>query len=400
VRLLDLAARSVGGSVMAANDASFGEKEHLVVDAPPDFVPGRFGHQGEIVDGWETRRRRDEGDDWAVVRLGVPGVVRAVDVDTRFFTGNFPTHAMVEGCSLDGYPSASEVTGASVSWDTLVPWTELQGDAHNEVPVESTRRITHVRLRIRPDGGVARLRVRGVAVPDPQLVDGLTVDLLARELGGLIVASSDDFYSDAAVLNRRDQARTMGEGWETRRRRGAGHDWVIARLACESTPLVLEVDTAYYVHNASAAIEVHSVSAPTPPAPDSQLWRPMLGRTALLPDQLHRFALDPAGDATHLRVDVFPDGGLSRLRVIGRPTAAGRRNLGVAWWNSLTPDAAARQLTDLGVDPADAAQAAAERPLCDDATAHTLRAGSLGSLSPSLRDAVTSRILGPADDRS
>lgn len=90
----DLASRLVGGSVIAASDESFGEKENLLVPGAADFTPGSYGHKGEIVDGWETRRRRTPGHDWALVRLGTPGVIDSIDVDTSFFTGNYPRSAV------------------------------------------------------------------------------------------------------------------------------------------------------------------------------------------------------------------------------------------------------------------------------------------------------------------
>ncbi len=334
---LDLAARSLGGSVVHADDESFGEKENLVVDGPAVVAPGRFGHKGELVDGWETRRRRGSapGYDRALIRLGAPGVVGHVDIDTTGFSGNYPTHARLEGCGLEGYPSVDELLAPDVEWQVLVPWTALGGDAHHVVPSRCSDRITHVRLTMRPDGGIARLRVHGDALPDPRTLDGLTVDLAARELGGLVVASSDDFYSQASVLNRPDLARTMGEGWETQRRRDDGHDWAVVRLAAAARPQVVEVDTSSFVLNASAQLELWGCRSETSPDPHDAPWFPVLARTRLQPDTRHRFRVPPGPEMTHVRLDAFPDGGISRLRVHGQVTGPSLHRLAERWLRAL-----------------------------------------------------------------
>ena len=149
-RLPDLASRALGGAVLAANDESFAAKENLVLPHPAQALPG-FGHRGKEYDGWETRRRRTPGSDWAIVRLGVPGVVAAVVVDTAHFTGNHPAQASLEGASVEGHPTVAELERAD--WQPLVPLSDLAGDSANTFPVDSTRRVTHVRLTISPDGG-------------------------------------------------------------------------------------------------------------------------------------------------------------------------------------------------------------------------------------------------------
>src|SRR5215470_4119947 len=152
----DLASRALGGSVAFANDEFFAEKENLIKPGPPDFAAEAFGHKGKVYDGWETRRRRDAGHDHAIVRLGCPGVVHGVVVDTAFFRGNYPPEVSVEAVCADGYPNQAELAG--MRWHSLVAKTAAVGDALNSYPVTDSRRWTHVRLSIHPDGGVARLR--------------------------------------------------------------------------------------------------------------------------------------------------------------------------------------------------------------------------------------------------
>jgi len=361
----DLASRWLGGSVVAASDESFGDKENLLTPGPAAFEPGHYGNRGEIVDGWETRRRREAGHDWAIVRLGTPGTIASVDVDTSFFTGNYPPECTVEACGREGYPSPAELTDPGADWVQIVPRSRLRGDAHNDFAASDPRRFTHVRLCAFPDGGVARLRVLGHVVPDPRGLERLTIDLASQEYGGAVVASSDDFYTAAAALSRPDPARTMGEGWETRRRRDAGNDFVVFRLAFAGQIRQLIVDTAHFKYNASAEVAVYGCGQdPVPPAASSA-WLPILARTRLQPDTRHVFGIDHGQSVASVRLDAFPDGGLSRVRVIGSIDPAARRQAGYLWFNSLPLSQARQCLADAGIAADLAKEVSACRPLPD-----------------------------------
>lgn len=333
---IDLVGRGLGGSVIAASDESFGIKERLIDPSEPAFVPGTFDLRGEVVDGWETRRHAGPAGDWAIARLGVPGRVRAVDVDTRFFTGNHPTGYRLDGAVLD--PS-DDPLGPDVRWFPLVNPTTLKPDSHNIIGVSETRRITHVRLRLESDGGVARLRVFGEAVPDPRLWADVTMEVSGAENGGQVVWSSDTFYSDARVLIAPDRPRNMGDGWETRRRRDIGpatHDAVTIALAVPCDLQRIEVDTTCYVFNASREVSV--LGSRARPDDGSAWWSvpfdvPVLARTALTADTRRMFVVDSevATGITALRVQAYPDGGLARFRALGRPTAAGMAEMQSRW---------------------------------------------------------------------
>ena len=327
---MDLAARHLGGAVVAASDESFGPKESLLKPGPVTFVPGTYDHKGEVVDGWETRRRRDPGADWVVVRLGLPGIVRELDVDTTSFRGNAPATCRVEACGVPGYPTAEELSG----WHELVPETAVRPDAHNVLVVQDDRRWTHLRLWAAPDGGVGRLRVFGEPVLDPRPLDGLTVDLAAQELGARVIWCSDEFYSPAQALLRPDRPRSMGEGWEARRRRDPGNDAVVVRLGLAGSPRLVEVDTTCFVHNASAAAAVWAASCEDDPGPDDARWVPVLPKTRLQPDTCHRFPVS-ATNATHVRLDAYPDGGLARLRLLGAVSSPARAAAIVRWLDAL-----------------------------------------------------------------
>jgi allantoicase len=355
----DLTSRWLGGSVVAASDESFGEKENLLTPAPAAFEPGHYGHRGEIVDGWETRRRRSPGHDWVIVRLGAPGVITSVDVDTSFFTGNFPASVAVEACGGEGYPGPDELTG----WEQIVPRSALTGDGHNVFRVTDGRRFTHVRLSAYPDGGIARLRVLGHVVPDPRGLEDLTIDLASQEYGGAVVASSDDFYTSAGHLIRPDRARTMGEGWETRRRRDGGHDHVVVRLAFAGVIRRIVVDTAHFKYNASAEVAAYGADGDAAPPAESPDWQPLLARTRLQPDTRHVLPVSNPGPVAWIRIDAFPDGGLSRVRVIGSIDPAARSRAGYRWLNSLPARQAVRCLTGAGLKRDLADEVAGQRPL-------------------------------------
>jgi allantoicase len=312
----DLASRSLGGGVIYANDELFADRENLIKPGDAVFQPHTFGNKGQVMDGWETRRRRsaagDGHGDEAIVRLGCAGVVRRMVVDTSYFTGNYPPEVSVQACGAEGYPGPAEL--AAASWTTLVPRSTVAGDARNEFEVSVEQRFTHVRLTIFPDGGVARLRVHGEPVPDPRLLPA-TIDLAALENGAVVTGCSNMFYSSPANLLMPGLARVMGDGWETARRRDDSNDWVAVRLACAGSVEVVELDTSHFVGNAPgwAALGYDGGD--------------LVARTALQPDTRHRFAVAGGPVAEQVRLDVYPDGGMARLRVFGVPTAGARAAL-------------------------------------------------------------------------
>jgi allantoicase len=328
--LPDLASRRLGGSVVSASDELFAEKENLIKPEPAAFAADSFGNKGKVYDGWETRRRREVGHDHAIVRLGCPGLIRGVVVDTAHFRGNYPPEVSVEAVCADGYPSPAEL--ADLRWHTLVAKSAASGDALNSYPVTDRRRWTHVRLSIYPDGGVARFRVHGEVVPDPAFLTG-TVDLAAMAHGGMVTECSDAFYSSPANLIMPGLGRVMSDGWENARRRGPGNDYVIVRLAAASRLRHVEIDTSYFVGNAPGWIALSGFSSA---GEDNLDWHPLLERTRVQPDTVHRFLIDEPGEITHLRLDVIPDGGLARFRAYGEITEGALAAL-VQLWQETRP---------------------------------------------------------------
>jgi allantoicase len=357
-RLPDLASRRLGGGVVSANDELFAERENLIKPEPPEYSTYTFGHKGQVYDGWETRRRREPGHDHAVIRLGAAGVVRGVVVDTAFFKGNYPPEVSVEGTGVEGYPSPDELEGAE--WLPLVRRSEVKGDSLNPFPVDAPQRCTHVRLSIYPDGGVARLRVHGEVVPYPRFLAAGSLDLAALVNGGVVTGCSNMFYSSPTNLISPGEARVMGEGWETARRRDDGNDWVEFALAGPGVVRLAELDTRYFVGNAPGWASLRGTGG------EAGGWTELLPRTRLQPDTRHLFRLPAAGELSGVRLDVYPDGGLARVRLYGELSAAGLARLGLRWLNSLPAAQAHEVLTqDGGLAPDEAEAVVAGRPVGD-----------------------------------
>ncbi len=330
-RLLpDVASRALGGAVLCANDEFFADAHHLIDPRPPVHDPAAFGARGKVYDGWETRRRREPGEDFVIVRLAAPAIVRGVNIDTTHFRGNYPQFGSVNGATLLGYPTAAEVRAAA--WTPLAGKTDLGGDRSNLVPVTVPERlVTHVRLTIHPDGGVARLRVFGEVVPDPRWLGG-RVDLAATAAGGRVEACSNMFFSSPANALAPGRAQVMSDGWETARRRDDGHDWLVVRLAAPCVPHQAVIDTSRFVGNAPGHARLS----------DAESGAELLPRTRLIPDTEHRFRIRAGEDPTRmLRLDIYPDGGISRLRLIGEVPPDGREQIASRWLNLLPGNLAA-----------------------------------------------------------
>jgi allantoicase len=314
--LVDLASERFGGAAVAANDEFFAAKENLIKPAAAVWREGEYTDRGKWMDGWETRRLREPRAteyDWCVVRLGVPGVVRGVDVDTAFFTGNFPEACAIDACDTGSPASAEDL--ARESWREILPHSALNGGSHNFLAIPTALRATHLRLRIYPDGGVARLRAYGDALPDwDRLRRQGDVDLAAAAHGGIVAGCSDMFYGSRHNLIMPGDATHMGDGWETKRRRGPGHEWTIVRLGAAGAIRRVEVDTRHFKGNAPGACSLDASA-------DGVAWRELLPRTPLQPNARHEFEdqLLATGDVTHVRLNIFPDGGIARLRIFGRP---------------------------------------------------------------------------------
>jgi len=325
-KLIDLASEKLGGAVLYANDDFFAPKENLLKPAAPIFIEGKYTDLGKWMDGWESRRRRsprlDEKFDWCIIRLGLSGIIHGVVVDTSFFRGNFPSHCSLEACAIDGQPNVEQLLDEKTEWREILSISELQGDSQNPFTINFPQRVTHLRFKIYPDGGVARLRVFGEVAPDWNALRRRMseIDLAAVENGGTVLAASDMFFGHKHNLIMPGRAQDMSDGWETKRRRGEGYDWCVIKLGSEGTIKRVEVDTSHFKGNypESCSIEVCRTGD------DVNLgeleWQELLPNSKLQAHTRHGFVdeIKDCGVVTHVRFNIFPDGGVSRLRLYGR----------------------------------------------------------------------------------
>jgi allantoicase len=316
----NLADPRLGAAALAASDEFFAPLARMLNPEPAVFVPGRYDDHGKWMDGWETRRKRGPGHDWAAVKLGRRGIIHGFDVDTSHFTGNYPPAVSIEAtdCASDD-PAALE----AASWREILSPTPLAGNAHHLLEARDAGPWSHLRLRIYPDGGIARLRVYGRPVgvfDDPKAV----YDLAALANGGRAVAWNDAHFGAAANLLLPGRGLTMGDGWETRRRREPGHDWCILELGTAGAIERIEVDTAHFKGNYPDRCSLQAArvegATETSLVTQSMFWPVLLAEQKLGMDAVHRFTQGIAelGPVTHVRFNIHPDGGVSRLRLWGK----------------------------------------------------------------------------------
>jgi allantoicase len=303
----------LGSQVTFATDEFFAAKERLIDSGEPVFIDDKYDDHGKWMDGWESRRRRTPGYDYCIIRLGVPGIVRGLDIDTSHFTGNYPPQASIDVCvSGDDVPEDG--------WTELLAKTDLKGDSHHPIPIHNDNSWTHLRLNIFPDGGIARLRIFGEVQAKAPEEEGVS-DLLGLRHGGRALLCSDEHYGSMHNLNIPGRGINMGDGWETARRRGPGNDWVILALGQPGTIERVEVDTAHFKGNYPdrVSIDVANFASNEEADNDSEEWRPLLPEVKLSMDQQHYFEneLLDTPMATHVRMSIYPDGGVSRFRLFG-----------------------------------------------------------------------------------
>ncbi|MEM6744842.1 MAG: allantoicase [Pseudomonadota bacterium] len=321
---INLASPRLGAEAVAASDDFFADRGRLIQDGPPVFRPGVFDENGKWMDGWESRRRRDSGHDWCTVRLGGKGSIAGVDIDTSHFTGNYPRAASVWAVYSEKEPTER------TAWTEIVPSTTLRPSAHHFVTVASQGLYNWVRLNIFPDGGVARLRVYGDPAPswEGSDRDGV-VELSALRNGGRVLSYNDAHYGDVWALLSEGRGRDMGDGWETRRRREPGYDWIIVQLGAAGEVSRIEIDTAHFKGNFPdrASVQAAEVAWGTDESivTQSMFWTRLLEEKKLGPDRIHVFDgedLAKMGPVTHVKLNIHPDGGVSRLRIFGRRVCA------------------------------------------------------------------------------
>ena len=326
-RATNLANPRIGAAAIAASDEFFAPLARMLDPAPAVFVPGKYDANGKWMDGWETRRKRSAGHDWAIVKLGRRGRIAGFDVDTSHFTGNYAPAISIEGTLIEGTLAESDDPEAlqRATWTPVLAATSLRGNSHHLVEAGSDGVFSHLRVHIYPDGGVARLRVYGHVVGAFDTADANALhDLIALENGGRAVAWNDAHFGAAANLLLPGRGLDMGDGWETRRRRAPGNDWCLIALGAPGVVEKIDIDTAHFKGNYPdrCSLQAARVEGGTDQSliTQSMFWPVLLPEQKLSMDAEHHFAKEIAalGPITHVRLNIFPDGGVSRLRLWGR----------------------------------------------------------------------------------
>ena len=328
-QLTDLAAERLGGKVIYATDDFFAEKENLIKPTRGIFITDKYTDRGKWMDGWESRRKRTPGHDWAVVQLATPGSISGFDIDTNFFLGNHPPYASIEAVYIKEGSSITDLPTGQVGWETIewkeiLPKSHLDAGSQNFYESNSNDLFTHIRLHIYPDGGVARLRVYGEVYKDWGVINvNEEVDLVAAINGGKAIACNDMFFSAMGNLIMPGRGINMGDGWETKRNRIPGNsDWVILKLAIPGTIERIVVDTCHFKGNYpdSCSIEGCVSENEKEKINNNATWQIILPQQKLSADAEHEFIneIQNIGVVSYVRLNIFPDGGISRLRSFGK----------------------------------------------------------------------------------
>ena len=318
--LVNLASPKMGTTILAFSDDFFGEVTRMLNDKDPIFIEDKYDNHGKWMDGWESKRRRDGGNDWAILKLGSAGIISKIEIDTSYFTGNFPPFFSLEGIYSETEPNKDS------NWKSLIAKTNLVGDCKNNFELNLKEKFNFVRLQIFPDGGVARIRLFGeVKYNWDRFNNEEIIELSSLKLGGSILAYNNAHYGDVSALLSEGRGKTMGDGWETRRRREPGNDWIIIKLAQKGNIEKIEIDTAHFKGNYPDRASIQAISidrnVTTKDLIQSSVnWDVILNETKLTADNIHEYEINSnsKAEATHIRLNIYPDGGVSRLRIFGK----------------------------------------------------------------------------------
>jgi allantoicase len=318
--LVNLASPKMGTKILAFSDDFFGEVTRMLNDKDPIFIEDKYDNHGKWMDGWESKRRRDGGNDWAILKLGSEGIISKIEIDTSYFTGNFPPFFSLEGIYSETEPNKDS------NWKSLIAKTNLVGDCKNNFELNLKEKFNFVRLQIFPDGGVARIRLFGeVKYNWDRFNNEEIIELSSLKLGGSILAYNNAHYGDVSALLSEGRGKTMGDGWETRRRREPGNDWIIIKLAQKGIIEKIEIDTAHFKGNYPDRASIQAISidkniTTKDLIQSSENWDVILDETKLTADNIHEYEINSnsKAEATHIRLNIYPDGGVSRLRIFGK----------------------------------------------------------------------------------
>ncbi|KAF2747039.1 Allantoicase [Sporormia fimetaria CBS 119925] len=322
----DLISAPLGSRVLAFSDEWFAEASNLITPTPPIRKPGYFVHSGAWYDGWETRRHNQEPFDWVIIKLGVAsGKVAGVEIDTAHFNGNHAPEIAVQGTFATSEADEEKIKSKDYAgWETILDKQECGPNQRQAWMLEriTEKAYTHVRLLMYPDGGIARFRLYGNAVPVfPQDVSEV-FELSATVMGGVATSCSDQHFGTKDNLLLPNRGINMGDGWETKRTRGEHVDWVIVRLGAKGEIDHVVVDTLHFRGNYPQKVQVFAGDFEKEPRHDESGWVEILEPQKSGPDleKVYKEELKEVKGRKYgyAKLVIIPDGGVSRFRVFGR----------------------------------------------------------------------------------
>ena len=317
--LIDLAQSRLGSKIVYKTDEFFAPAKRIINPWPPIFKEGVFDKHGKWMDGWETRRKRKKGYDYLILKFGKPGKIYKIDIDTSYFSGNQPTKVSLEACS-----SKKKLPNKNSKWIKILKKKPTKANSHHFFNIKNKSIFTHIKLNIYPDGGIARIRIYGSMLAKKKFGKKI-INLTSVLNGATPIACNNEHFGKAENILAPGMGKNMGDGWETRRSRGKNFDWLIIKCAAAGKISKIQIDTHHFKGNypdkcslQAAHLNVN-ISAKTI-VDRSKKWKLLLNKVKLHAHKKHNFQnkLMKNKKVNYIRINIFPDGGISRIRAFGR----------------------------------------------------------------------------------
>ena len=316
--LIDLAQSRLGSKIVFKTDEFFAPAKRIINPWPAVFKEGVFDKNGKWMDGWETRRKRIKGYDYLILKLGQPGKIHKIDVDTSYFSGNHPSKVSLEACY-----SIKNTPDKNTKWFTILKKSKTKANSHHFFNIKNKTIFSHVKLNIFPDGGVARLRIYG-SMNLKKKFGKNSINLTSVINGATPIVCNDEHFGRAENILAPGKGKNMGDGWETRRSRGKNFDWLIIKFGKPGLIKKLEIDTHHFKGNYPDTCTIQTANITKDLSNksivnNSKNWRFILNKSKLSAHKKHIFKkfLIKRSKENYLRINIHPDGGISRIRAFG-----------------------------------------------------------------------------------
>jgi allantoicase len=317
--LIDLAQSRLGTKVVYKTDEFFAAAKRIINPWPPVFKEGVFDQHGKWMDGWETRRKRTKGHDYLILKLGKPGRINKVDIDTSYFNGNQPSKISLEACFCK-----KKIPNKNYKWFTILKKKTTNPNSHHFFNINNKSIFTHIKLNIYPDGGVARLRVYG-SMEVKKKFGKKIINLTSVLNGATPIACNSEHFGRAENILAPGSGKNMGDGWETRRSRGKNFDWLIIKCATEGKISTIQIDTHHFKGNYpdKCSLQASFLKGKIKSSSivfKSKKWELLLNKVKLHAHKKHNFKnrLMKNKKINYIKINIFPDGGISRIRAFGK----------------------------------------------------------------------------------